>query len=245
MEKVCQTKQNASKERTDAHHIECSPGCLSTVKDILHLRCTRSIADKFMLGLMVNGKKLTFEVDTGSPVSLISARDKRCFFDDLDVHPKSTRLVSYCDSDINVLGKIFVNTISNGAKLTLPLHVTESNRHPLLGRDWLLELNQNFNRVFKPGVHSISYAHSFHQPTLSALKNILTKYSRVFGGDVGKIVGVQASLKLRPDSQPVYIKARPVAFSVRNAIDKEIDKLGTRYLGESRPVRVGYSCCSF
>lgn len=108
--------------------------------------------------------------------------------------------MSYCDTDINVLGKILVKIISNGDELTLPLHVAESNRHPIMGRDWLLRLNIDYNSVFKPGVHSISHSNSFCKPTLSALKIILDKHSRVFDGKVGKITGVQASLNLRADA---------------------------------------------
>lgn len=219
LEKVCQTKMNTSKEKKDAHHIDDS----SVVKDILHLRNHHSSTDKFLLDLLVNGKKLTFEVDTGSPVSLISVADKKRHFPNLSVHPTGTKLVSYCDTDINVLGKIFVN-VSNGDEFTLPLHVAESNRHPLIGRDWLIELNIDFNRVFKPGYHSLSYTEDFQNSTLNALKSLLGRYHRLFGNDVGKIIGVQASLSLRPGSQPVYIKSRPIAFSVRSAVDKEIDK---------------------
>lgn len=102
--------------------------------------------------------------------------------------------------------------------------MAESNRHPIMGRDWLLRLDIDYNSVFKPGVHSISYSDTFCKPTLCALKNLLDKYSRVFDGKVGKITGIQASLSLRPDATPVYIKQRPLAFSVRDAVEKEIDR---------------------
>ncbi|XP_055590407.1 uncharacterized protein LOC129742525 [Uranotaenia lowii] len=131
--KVCQSsKQSSSRTKTDAHHIEETV----LVKDILHLRSTLGFADKFLLDLLVNGRKLTFELDTGSPVSLISARDKRCYFKDVTLQPTDTKL-----------------------------------------------------------------------------------------DGIGKIVGVQASLNIRPDSSAVYMKARPVAFAVRDAIDREIDRL--------------------
>ncbi|XP_062699969.1 uncharacterized protein K02A2.6-like, partial [Aedes albopictus] len=224
LEKVCQTKLRGNPkkapEKAVTHHIEDSP----VIKDVFHLRSTPGFADKFMLDLKVDGRTLTFEVDTGSPVSLISSHDQRRYFKDFPIHPTATKLVSYCDTDINVPGKIFVKVMSNGDELTLPLHVAESNRHPIMGRDWLLRLNIDFNSVFKPGMNSISHSDSSGESTPNALNNLLTKYSRVFDGNVGKITGVQASLNLRADAQPVYIKHRPVAFSVRDAVEKEIDK---------------------
>ncbi|XP_062540860.1 uncharacterized protein K02A2.6-like [Armigeres subalbatus] len=221
LEKVCQTKLRGNpKEKAVTHHIEDSP----VIKDVFHLRSMPGFADKFMLDLTIDGRTLTFEVDTGSPVSLISSHDQIRYFKDFPIHPTVTKLVSYCDTDINVLGKIMVNTHSNGDTLTLPLHVAESNRHPILGRDWLLRLNIDSNSVFKPGVHSISNSNSC-KSTPNALSKILDKYSRVFNGSIGKMTGVQATLNMRADVQPVYIKQRPVAFSVRDSVETEIDRL--------------------
>lgn len=224
LEKVCQSKLRSNKEKSSekavTHHIEDS----TVIKDVFHLRSTPGFADKFMLDLKVDGRTLTFEVDTGSPVSLISSHDQRRYFKDFPIHTTATKLVSYCDTDINIPGKIFVKVMSNGDELTLPLHVADSNRHPIMGRDWLLRLNIDFNSVFKPGVHSVSHTDLSCKPTPSTLKCLLDKYSRVFNGNTGKIVGVQASLNLRAGTQPVYIKHRPVAFAVRNAVETEIDK---------------------
>nr|XP_029729204.1 uncharacterized protein LOC115266775 [Aedes albopictus] len=187
LEKVCQTKLRGNPkkapEKAVTHHIEDSP----VIKDVFHLRSTPGFADKFMLDLKVDGRTLTFEVDTGSPVSLISSHDQRRYFKDFPIHPTATKLVSYCDTDINV--PAFSNPVC------IPFHI-------------LILLANSPPRESTP----------------NALNNLLTKYSRVFDGNVGKITGVQASLNLRADAQPVYIKHRPVAFSVRDAVEKEIDK---------------------
>ncbi|XP_058826789.1 uncharacterized protein K02A2.6-like [Topomyia yanbarensis] len=184
----------AGEQKKDTHFIDetCS------IKEILHVQGIRDLVDKFLLDLRVNGRKTVFEVDTGSPVSLISAADKKYHFPHLALNSTSTQL-----------------------ECRLPLHVADSKRHPLLGRDWLLQLNLDFNRVFKPITTGFQ---SFEQQTVTALKDLLAKYSSVFDGNVGKISGVQASFNLRADSKPVYIKARPVAFAVRDAVGEEIDK---------------------
>ncbi|XP_053691677.1 uncharacterized protein K02A2.6-like [Sabethes cyaneus] len=220
LEKVCQAKQR-NKKTNDAHHLE--EPC--TIKDVFHLSAVRGFAGKFLLDLGVHRKKLTFEVDTGSPVSLISVQDKKRYFTDLDILPTTTRLVSYCENDIGILGKMIVNVDANGEEFTLPLYVAESNRHPLLGRDWLLALNLDLNRVFRPGTHSVSYCSGSDKSTACALNDLLKKFSHVFDERVGKISGVQASLSVRNGTKPVYVKARPIAFAVRAAVDMEIDKL--------------------
>ncbi|XP_062539261.1 uncharacterized protein K02A2.6-like [Armigeres subalbatus] len=219
LEKVCQSKLKEKRGTDGAHHLE--EPCV--IKDVFHLHAVRGLAGKFLLDLTINHKELTFEVDTGSPVSLINVRDKRQYFYDLEILPTTTRLVSYCDNDIGVLGKIMVKVVANGEELTLPLHIAESSRHPLLGRDWLLALKLDFNRVFRPGTHSVSYCGDNDQSTATALNDLLKKFSYVFEGRVGKIEGIQASLTVRKDSRPVYVKARAVPFAVRDAVDKEID----------------------
>ncbi|XP_062713761.1 uncharacterized protein K02A2.6-like [Aedes albopictus] len=233
LEKVCLSKAKEKKGTDDAHHLE--EPCV--IKDVFHLSAVQGLAGKFLLNLTINHRELTFEVDTGSPVSLINVRDKRQYFNDLDILPTTTRLVSYCDNDIGVLGKIMVNVVANGEELTLPLHVAESSRHPLLGRDWLLAMNLDFNRVFRPGTHSVSYCGGKDQSTASALNALLDKFSHIFDERVGKIEGVQASLTVRKDTKPVYVKARPVAFAVRDAVDKEIDQ----FVGDGIWERVDHS----
>ncbi|XP_055589292.1 uncharacterized protein K02A2.6-like [Uranotaenia lowii] len=221
LEKVCQSKRKEEMRKNDAHHLE-EP---YVVKDLFHLRSALNFSSKFMLNITVNKKVLTFEVDTGSPVSLIGSQDKQRYFPHLTLHPADLRLVSYCDNEISILGKIFVNVVANGDETLLPLHVADSSRHPLVGRNWLRDLNIDFNRIFKPGTHSMSHCSLVPEVTTTALKNILHKYPNVFNDRIGHISGVRATLTIRDNTKPMYIKARPVAFAVRNAVDKEIDKL--------------------
>lgn len=220
LERMCLAKTKKEKVTNDTHHLQEQP-CV--IKDVFHLSAVRGPTGKFLLNLMINQKQLTFEVDTGSPVSLINVQDKRKYFDYLHILPTHIRLVSYCDNDIGVLGKLMVKVVADGEELTLPLHVAESNRHPLLGRDWLHALNLDFNKVFKPGTHSVSFCSGKDEPTTSALNILLQKFSRVFDKSVGKVEGIQASLAVRKNTKPVYVKARPVAFAIRRAVDKEID----------------------
>lgn len=46
----------------------------------------------------------------------------------------------------------------------------------------------------------------------------------IFDERLGTIEGIQASLTVRQDTNPVYVKAISVAFAVRSAVDKEVDQ---------------------
>ena len=131
---------------------------------------------------------------------------------------------SYCDGVINVLGEIKVKAIINSVETFLPLLVTESERNPLLGRNWIKTINLNLNEFLKTN-YEVSYCSSEKSTTSSNLENLFNKYPKVFSSGLGKIENLQASLALRQDAKPVFFKARPVAFAVRDAVSKEIDKL--------------------
>lgn len=154
LERVCRKKERTTKQKRDTHYIDDVFASEEPVyvHEILHVEEERESAAKFLLQLRVNGKQLVFEVDTGSPVSVISAADQRNHFPHLELGQTSNRLVSYCGAKINVLGKTLVDVISDGDLFTLPLYVVESVKHPLLGREWLLQMRCDLNRVFNATV---------------------------------------------------------------------------------------------
>lgn len=154
LERVCRKKERAAKQNKDTHNIDevfASEEPIY-VQEIFHVEEERDSAAKFLLQLRVNGKQLVFEVDTGSPISVISASDQQCHFPHLKLVPTSDHLVSYCGATINVLGRSMVDVDSDGDLFTLPLYVVESAKHPLLGREWLLQMRCDLNRMLNAAV---------------------------------------------------------------------------------------------
>ncbi|XP_041785730.1 uncharacterized protein LOC121601010 [Anopheles merus] len=208
LQKVCLSRHN-NRRQENTHYLE-----ENDPKDVLHVSTVQNHAGKFLLNLRVGQGVLTFEVDTGSPVSLINIKDKQKHLKDIEILQTDLRLVSYSDNDINVLGKLLVTVVVEGRKLVLPLYVTKSNKHPLLGRDWLRALNLDFNRIFRSGTHTVSYCDRDDECKYSALNALLQKYPSVFSKEIGKVKGIQASLTVREHTKPVYIKARQVPFAL-------------------------------
>ena len=117
-----------------------------------------------------------------------------------------------------------MKAITNSVETFLPLLVTESERNPLLGCNWIKTINLNLNEFPKTNYEE-SYCSSEKSTTSSNLENLFIKYLKVFSSGLGKFENLQASLALRQDAKPVFVKARPVAFAVGDAVSKEIDKL--------------------
>uniref|UniRef100_A0A182PUQ5 CCHC-type domain-containing protein n=1 Tax=Anopheles epiroticus TaxID=199890 RepID=A0A182PUQ5_9DIPT len=128
----------------------------------------------------------------------------------------NVKLKSYCNSVINVLGEIVVKAKIDNVEIYLPLLVTESERNPLLGRNWMKTINLNLNELLNAN-SEVSYCFTDKSITNFTLERILNKYPTIFSPGIGKIEGLEASLSLRKGAKPVFVKARPVAFAVRDA----------------------------
>nr|XP_029711531.1 uncharacterized protein K02A2.6-like [Aedes albopictus] len=179
---------------------------------------------RFWLDMRVNGKNIRFEVDTGSPVSIVSAKCRDRYFCESRMRGCTTNLVSYCGTSIDVLGIIDASVEYGSGKVTLPLYVVDSDKHPLLGREWLNAIPVDWNSVLQnpDAVNEITNATSTRA---AALKEVLGRFPKVFDDSIGKICSVQASLPLKNNARPVFLKARKIPFNLQKTVEDELDKL--------------------
>ncbi|XP_055526941.1 uncharacterized protein K02A2.6-like [Wyeomyia smithii] len=179
---------------------------------------------KMWLPVNVCGVSLRFEVDTGSPVSIINTQYYDKHFRNIKLRNSDLNLVSYCNTDIQIKGVLDADVECNGTKERLPLYVVNSGKHPLLGREWLKVLAVDWSSILQTSgtVHAINPLN-----ISNALNELFATYTRVFDDSIGKISSVQARLTLKPNATPVFLRARKVPFNLKNAIDNELDKLVT------------------
>lgn len=104
--------------------------------------------------------------------------------------------------------------------------MVNTDKQPLLGREWIRQLHINFST---PDIAHIS--------TNTQLVSILQKYSAVFEKDMGKMTGLQSSLKLKKDTQPFFIKARKVPYALLTKVENELDHLEKEGVLEKVTVR--------
>jgi len=55
------------------------------------------------------------------------------------------------------------------------------------------------------------------------LNKLLEKYEEVFKEGSGSMNTFTANLHLKPNFQPKFVKARPVPFAIKSAVDHELD----------------------
>ncbi|XP_058444176.1 uncharacterized protein K02A2.6-like [Malaya genurostris] len=231
LQKVCLKAKKEKKpeanllDDTDSNDSQCTNEVI-TLDEVCKLeRNGKSYASKFWLEMNVNNTVIRFEVDTGAPVTIVSREDKKKYFAADKLLPSDLELVSFCNTRINIDGMLNVRAEYCDKVYSLPIYVSNVKKHPLLGRQWMREMQINLNNIAYAGVHTVCAAAVLPSVTPAAVKSLVERYANLYDPSIGRIHGLSAKLVLKSNTNPVYIKARPVPFSIRSAVEDELDYL--------------------
>jgi hypothetical protein len=186
------------------------------VSSISAVKAKTSASDPINVTLKVDSKDVSFQLDTGSPYTLVpvslwhqfgkpnlepSETLTACNFTSLTVRGEWTAVVQHRET-IKQLRCIVVTPLSTA----------------LCGREWIDAFklidysNVNTVQTISAGVHE-------------KLDSILNEYKDLFEPGLGKLKNFKAHIYVKPDAQFTIHKPRPIAFGLRNAVDKELDRL--------------------
>ena len=116
------------------------------------LGCTLASTDQrrsgYQVQLLLGGKPVRMEVDTGSAVSIISEMVYKKLFHHLPLKPTHFSLKTYSGEQLTLLGEIQVRVTYQTQEVQLPLLVAEGNKPVLLGRNWLEKLKLDWATIF-------------------------------------------------------------------------------------------------
>lgn len=102
--------------------------------------------------LMVGGKLIEMEVDTGACMTIMSKVKYLNLFENCKLEPIQTNLTSVTGNPLKCIGQMLINvskmsgTVDN--KLNLVIIDTERDFKPLLGRNWLTILYPAWKQIF-------------------------------------------------------------------------------------------------
>ncbi|KAL7286694.1 hypothetical protein TKK_0019077 [Trichogramma kaykai] len=185
--------------------------------------------DKFIKDLLVYGNKVTFEVDSEAGVSVMYYDQARKLFPGTKVLRSSLHSVSYCKTSINVRGYIRVTVQFDGVTFNFNLYLTSQNRGPLCGREWIHCFIQEFgaHSLFTSvlSVETVTRTYS-NFDKIASINSLKDKYKNVIQQDLSpiKILGI-ATLSLKPDAKPKFIKSRRVPFRLVPLVNKALESL--------------------
>ena len=110
-----------------------------------------------------------------------------------------------------------------GGKYSLPLLVVSGEGPALLGRSWLEEIKLNWPRIKQLTAHG------------KRLGEILQKHAQLFGESLGTLQGIKAKIHVDPTATPIFHKARPVPYALREKIEQDLEIL--KKAGTIEPVQ--------
>ena len=164
----------------------------------------------YQLGVDINGKTVSMEIDTGSSVTLLSSNDFKSIGGCTDsLQPATVVLKSYTGNVIKCFGESEMQVKVGDQVNNVRIRVVEGPS--LLGRDMMAKFRLPWQNIFSV------------IPTTA--EDIIKQYPELFDeSTVGKLEGVQVSLRVSDDN-PVYMKPRVVPFAIRKKYEDALEKL--------------------
>lgn len=170
------------------------------------------------LPIFINGQEILMEIDTGTAISCISEATYRTYFKRLEIIPCDLCLKFYDGSNIRPLGIIKPMIKYGNCAKELELFIIKGGTTSLLGRQWLSELGI---QVPKLSCNNISSSEGINND----INVLLLRYKQLFDGSLGRFTGGKATLRVREGAVPVYHRARPMPFALRERVDAELDAM--------------------
>ncbi|CAK1590402.1 unnamed protein product [Parnassius mnemosyne] len=170
----------------------------------------------------IYGKNVQFQIDSGSAVSVISEGTYKNMFSNIPLLDSNKSFFSYTGNIMKCIGYLNLPVTYRQHTHTLDIYVIQNGGPPLLGRDFI----SKFKLKLTPC--------NFLKCEQSMVEQFQSRYPEVFSNKLGKFNKYRVKLKLKDDVKPIFCKARPIAFALRDKVDKEITRLVD--LGVLKPV---------
>jgi len=181
---------------------------------------TSSCEKGYTVDVLLGDKSTTMLLDTGPAVSVISEDYYQANLNHFLLKPApKLKLKSYSGQSIAVRGYIKKPVQYETQKVTLPLVVVKGSRPALIGRNWLKELHLDWKQIFT--VHRV-FTQAGWTP---GVNEVLQRHQAVFSEKQGCIEGFKAKIRIKSGTTPIFCKARPVPYALKEAVEKELDRL--------------------
>ena len=206
-------RETARTYRLDDDKLSRSSEDSSSDEYELHYMGKRS-TEPVQVQMVINGKRLDMEVDTGAALSLISDAKRKAMFPKEKLRPANIILKTYTNEPIEVMGTLNVRVQYEGQLKKLVLVVIAGDGPSLLGRNWLHHIVLNWKKVF-----------AVRNLRLESLNKLMHRHKSLFSEGLGTIEPYRATLYVQPGAKPRFFKPRSVPFAIRHALGNELDRL--------------------
>lgn len=171
----------------------------------------------YKVDVCIENKVITMEIDTGSAISCISLSCYQKYFSNCTLQDSNLILRYYTGETVKPIGKFTPLVTCNNKSQILDLYVVQLGKTNLLGRQWLsvLQINVPVSTVFKVDGENGEFN----------FKEFSSRYCEVFADGLGRFTGGTVGFQLRPGARPVFLRARPLAYALREPVERALDAL--------------------
>ena len=168
--------------------------------------------------VIMERQPIKMELDTGAAVSIMPYTMYKEKMAHIQLRKSTVNLKTYTGQRVRPLGEITVQVAKNGTVERLKLVVVDGLGPPLMGRNWLSRIPIDWGEI------KVLRAGDKKQSRTLRLKRLLEKYPGI-QKEQGTLKGTKAHLPLKEGATPVFLKARPVPYSLRTRVEKELERL--------------------
>ena len=140
----------------------------------------------YRVELVIGGKPISFEIDTGSVHSIISESTFKAIIGPKVIVTNDVELSDYVGNIITPIGKVALKVRYNNKTTGIWVYIVPNGGPPILGRNDLAKLG--IKNVFECKFIGAE----------DSVKTILNKYPNVFSEELGTFKGYKISLTTRP-----------------------------------------------
>lgn len=123
------------------------------------------------------------------------------------------QLRTYNGSKIECVGTMRLPIRYANQTHVIIIYVVRDGGPPLLGRDFISQFRLHLMPV------------NYLKDSEVSIKDLQLRYPKLFSDKLGTFNKYKIKLLLKEGAKPVFYKARPVAFALRDKVEKEIDRL--------------------
>lgn len=155
--------------------------------------------------LGINDREIEIKVDSGAQCNILSYETfERLRLNKNLIHPTKTRITSFSNHMVELIGKIKINSTYKANMFELEFFIVNNCRTNILGLKSCLQLG-----IIK---------------RVDQLEEINERFHCLFDGKVGKIP-IEVDLKLQKGSQPVVLPPRKIPFALYPKVKEELEEM--------------------